>query len=190
MLTYQPGSNKKHIAINFSIYKEEKLWEPIEDFTFHIIEKIENSKEFEDKKWMVELFKEQLYPQFFKFLLKLIFKRYLLKDLYFDNGQITAGKSNTLKNRIEKWKKETKESSKLHELKTLENAIKKEKIEKGYGIIGHNIKVKDQNTMGDIVQFDGIILFFKKNNSKINSEMLFLEAKKSKREVRRKGPNN
>ncbi|MGD9627132.1 MAG: hypothetical protein AB7U40_06075 [Methanobacteriales archaeon] len=187
LLTYQPGSNKKHIAINFSIYKEEKLWEPIEDFTFHILEKIEDSKEFKDKKWMAELFKEQVYPQFFKFLLKLIFKRYSLKDLYFDNGQITAGKFNTLKNRIEKWKKETKESSKLHELKTLENAIKKEKIEKGYGIIGYNIEVKDQNIMEVIAQFDGIILFFKKNNSKINSEMLFLEAKKEKKGGEKKG---
>jgi len=75
LLTYQPGPNKKHIAINFSIYKEEKLWEPIEDFTFHIIKKIENNKEFKD---IAELFKKQLYPQLFKFILKLIFKRYSL----------------------------------------------------------------------------------------------------------------
>jgi len=186
LLTYQPGSNKKHIAINFSIYKEEKLWEPIEDFIFHIIEKIE-SKEFkDDKEWMAELFEKQLYPQFFKFLLKLIFKRYSLKNLYFDNGLTTAGKSdtlrNTLKNCIKKWEEETEERSKLHELKALENVIEKdiEKEEIKKGFIGHNIKVKDQNTMEDIAQFDGIILF-QKNNSKINSEMLFLEAKKKQK---------
>jgi len=160
LLTYQPGSNEKHVAINFSIYKEEKLWEPIEDFIFHIIEKIE-SKEFkDDKEWMAELFEKQLYPQFFKFLLKLIFKRYSLKNLYFDNGLSTAGKSDTLKNCIKKWEEETEERSKLHELKALEDVIEKEEIKKGF--IGHNIKVKDQNTMEDIAQFDGIILLFQK----------------------------
>lgn len=189
LLTYQPGSNKKHIAINFSIYEEKELWKPIEDFIFHIIEKIENEKgQFHP---LSELFKEQLYPPLFKFLLKLIFKRYLFKDIYFDNGQITVGKSKTLKDDIREWIEKTKEKSVLNELEALEDVIKKEEMEKGYGIIGHNIKVKDQSIMEDIAEFDGIVLFFKKNYSKINSEMLFLEAKKkSKRGVRGKLPNN
>lgn len=59
-------------------------------------------------------------------------------------------------------------------------------MEKGYGIIGHNIKVKNQNTMKRIAQFDGIILFFKNNNSKINSEILFLEAKEKKQKESKK----
>lgn len=67
LLTYQPGSNKKHIAINSSIYKEKKLWEPIEDSTFHIIEKIENNKKEQFHSQLSKLFKEQLYPHFLNF---------------------------------------------------------------------------------------------------------------------------
>ncbi|RAO78796.1 hypothetical protein DPC56_05930 [Methanothermobacter tenebrarum] len=172
MMIYQPGSNKKHIAVNLSIFQEQNIWQIIKEFTSRIIDISSNKR-------IKEVLDEQLFPCLFKFAINTLFESKSLKTFYFAIDRISAGKRESLKKKVKEWLNKENDESKKYELESLKKIIK-EKVDKG--IIGHSIKIKEEvrveNQDGqDICEFDALSLLTDKNGMRV----LFLEAKRGKK---------
>lgn len=172
MMIYQPGSNKKHIAVNLSIFQEQNIWQIIKEFTSRIIDISSNKR-------IKEVLDEQLFPRLFKFAINTLFESKSLKTFYFAIDRISAGKRESLKKKVKEWLNKENDESKKYELESLKKIIK-EKVDKG--IIGHSIKIKEEvrveNQDGqDICEFDALSLLTDKNGMRV----LFLEAKRGKK---------
>jgi len=75
MMIYQPGSNKKHIAVNLSIFQEQNIWQIIKEFTSRIIDISSNKR-------IREVLDEQFFPHLFKFAISTLFESKSLKTFY------------------------------------------------------------------------------------------------------------
>lgn len=165
MLTYQRGSNNKHLAINFAICKEDKIEELIKEFTFQVL-KISKKIKYNRLK---NIFEKQFYPQLFKFILKTLFKKISYTNYYIEiEGKIITDVD-------EEFERIRGKKGKENELKALQDVIEKERNKHEY-IVGHRIKFRDQN-LHDLAEFDGIVYLIKEKEFRI----LFLEAKGEKK---------
>ncbi|MDI9624140.1 MAG: hypothetical protein QFX38_04575 [Methanothermobacter sp.] len=210
LVTYQPGSNNKHIVINLAIYKENRIGKLIRDFVFKLseilrninkdikkdVKKIKKSHKEEKLEFILfkikffKLFRNEFYPRFFKFILRTIFQKYSFKKFHFDTieDRLFVGEKKELKKQIER------------KIQKIENRLQNEKNQdKVKELKSKKAEFKSLNKVIDNLKFKiGIIgqriNLIDQNRDTIgefdglgviidkNLEILFLEAKTSRAE--------